>query len=79
MDVEGVELTNNAAERALRHAVIWQKLSFDTQSAVRQPLRRADADGYRNLPPTGSQRLAWLTEAVRAKFAGEAGPTRAAV
>ena len=27
-----VEPTNNAAERALRHAVIWRKLSFGTQS-----------------------------------------------
>jgi hypothetical protein len=28
-----VEPTNNARERALRHAVIWRKLSFGTQSA----------------------------------------------
>ncbi|MEW6332602.1 MAG: IS66 family transposase [Pseudomonadota bacterium] len=28
-----VEPTNNAAERALRHAVIWRKLSFGTKSA----------------------------------------------
>jgi transposase len=32
LDVDGVEPTNNAAERALRHAVIWRKLSFGTQS-----------------------------------------------
>jgi transposase len=31
---EGVELTNNAGERSLRHAVIWRKLSFGTQSAA---------------------------------------------
>ena len=30
---EGLEPTNNAAERSLRHAVIWRKLSFGTQSA----------------------------------------------
>jgi transposase len=30
---EGVEPTNNTAERVLRHAVIWRKLSFGTQSA----------------------------------------------
>ena len=30
--VEGVEPTNNDAERALRHAVIWRKTSFGTQS-----------------------------------------------
>jgi len=32
VDQEGVEPTNNTAERALRHAVIWRKLSFGTQS-----------------------------------------------
>ncbi len=30
---ERVEPTNNAGERSLRHAVIWRKLSFRTQSA----------------------------------------------
>ncbi len=33
VDHPGVEPTNNAAERALRHAVIWRKTSFGTQSA----------------------------------------------
>ncbi|MCA9117131.1 MAG: transposase, partial [Planctomycetaceae bacterium] len=33
LDQEGVEPTNNAAERSLRHAVIWRKLSVGTQSA----------------------------------------------
>ena len=32
VDERGVEPTNNAAERALRQAVIWRKLSFGTQS-----------------------------------------------
>jgi hypothetical protein len=32
VDVEGVEPTNNASERALRHGVIWRKLSFGAQS-----------------------------------------------
>lgn len=32
LDHAEVEPTNNAAERALRHAVIWRKLSFGTQS-----------------------------------------------
>ena len=34
VDYEGIEPTNNTAERALRHAVIWRKLSFGTQSAA---------------------------------------------
>ena len=29
---EGVEPTNNVAERGLRHAVIWRKLSHGSQS-----------------------------------------------
>lgn len=31
---EGVEPTNNAAERSLRYGVIWRKLSYGTQSEV---------------------------------------------
>ena len=31
--VEGVEPTNNAAERALRRALLWRRKSFGTQSA----------------------------------------------
>jgi transposase len=30
--IEGIEPTNNAAERALRHAVLWRKTSFGTAS-----------------------------------------------
>jgi transposase len=30
--VEGIEPTNNSAERALRPAVLWRKVSFGTQS-----------------------------------------------
>jgi transposase len=30
--VEGIEPTNNAAERPLRHAVLWRKSSYGTQS-----------------------------------------------
>lgn len=57
LEVDGVEPTNNAAERALRHAVIWRKLSFGTQSAAGRSLRRADADGHRDLSPGGPQHL----------------------
>jgi transposase len=32
VDIEGVEPTNNAAERALRRGVIWRRRSFGTQS-----------------------------------------------
>jgi transposase len=32
--VEGIEPTNNAAERALRHAVLWRKTSHGTDSEI---------------------------------------------
>jgi transposase len=32
--LEGVEPTNNAAERSLRHGVIWRKISYGSQSEV---------------------------------------------
>jgi transposase len=32
VSVEGVEPTNNAAERALRPAVLWRRTSFGSQS-----------------------------------------------
>ena len=34
VDIEGVEPTNNAAERALRPAVLWRKGCFGAQSAT---------------------------------------------
>jgi transposase len=34
VDLEGVEPTNNAAERALRQAVLWRKKSFGTRSVA---------------------------------------------
>ena len=34
VEITGIEPTNNVSERALRHAVIWRKLSFGTQSAA---------------------------------------------
>jgi transposase len=66
VEVEGVEPTNNGAEQALRHAVIWRKLSFGTQSArgsrfvermltVIETCRRQERNVF-----------AWLTEAVKA-------------
>jgi transposase len=66
LEADGVEPTNNAAEQALRHAVIWRKLSFGTQSAsgsrfvermltVIETCRRQERDVF-----------AWLTEAVSA-------------
>lgn len=75
VDRDGVEPTNNAAERALRHAVIWRKLSFGTQSAagsrfverlltVVETCRRQSRDAF-----------AWLAAAVHAHFHGQSTPS----
>jgi transposase len=75
VEVDGVEPTNNAAERALRHAVIWRKLSFGTQSAggsrfverlltVIETCRQQKRDVY-----------AWLADAVHAHLAGRPAPS----
>jgi transposase len=74
-EVDGVEPTNNAAERALRHAVIWRKLSFGTQSAggsrfverlltVIETCRQQDRDVF-----------AWLVQAVQAHLTGRPAPS----
>jgi transposase len=74
VEVEGVEPTNNAAERALRHAVIWRKLSFGTQSAAGsrfvERLLTVVETGRRQ----GRDVFAWLTEAVRAHLGGQPSP-----
>jgi transposase len=68
LEVDGVEPTNNAAEQALRHAVIWRKPSFGTQSAsgsrfvermltVIETCRRQKRDVF-----------TWLTETVSAHY-----------
>jgi transposase len=75
VDREGVEPTNNGAEQALRHAVIWRKLSFGTQSAsgsrfveslltVIESCRRQSRDVFQ-----------WLIEAVQADLNGQAPPS----
>jgi transposase len=74
VDVEGIEPTNNAAEQALRQAVIWRKLSFGTQSpsgsrfvermlTVIETCRRQDRNVF-----------AWLSETVESHLSGQAGP-----
>jgi transposase len=74
--VEGLEPTNNAAERALRPAVLWRKGSFGSRSA----------EGCRFVERLLSVRatcqqqeralFAFLTAAVAAAWAGEAAPRR---
>jgi transposase len=75
VEVEGVEPTNNAAERSLRHAVIWRKLSFGTQSPggsrfVERLLTVVETCRRQNRDP-----FAWLVQAVQARLAGRPCPS----
>jgi transposase len=73
-DVEGVEPTNNAAERALRHAVIWRKLSFGTQSAAGSRFVERMLTVIETCRRQGRNAFAWLTEAVAVHFRRDTAP-----
>lgn len=63
---EGVEPTNNAAERALRRAVLWRKKSFGTQSAEGSRFVERILTAVTTLRQQGRDVLAYLTDACRA-------------
>ena len=72
--VAGVEPTNNAAERALRHAVIWRKLSFGTQSPTGSRFVERMLTVIETARRQGRNVFEWLTEAVRAKLGRQPAP-----
>ena len=75
LDHEGLEPTNNASERALRHGVIWRKLSFGTQSVggsrfVETMLTVIETCRQQKRPV-----FTYLTAAIQAHFAHDNCPT----
>ncbi len=75
LDKEGVEPTNNAAERALRCAVQWRKISFGTRSpqgeiAVARLLTVAGTCRMQNRSSLG-----YLGEAIRSHRSSQSGPS----
>jgi transposase len=74
VEVAGVEPTNNAAERALRHAVIWRKLSFGTQSAAGSRFVERLLSVIETCRRAGRNAFAWLTDAVCAHFGRATAP-----
>ena len=69
--VEGVEPTNNAAEQAVRPAVIWRKTSFGTQSKRGSEFVERILSTVATLRIQGRNVLEYLTEACRAALRGE--------
>lgn len=61
--VRGVEPTNNAAERALRRAVLWRRKSFGTQSAAGSRFVERILTVVTSLRQQGRDVMAYLTAA----------------
>ena len=75
VDVEGVEPTNNAAERSLRHAVIWRKLSFGTQSASGSRFVERMLSVIETCRQQERDVFAWVVDAVQAHLANQPAPS----
>jgi transposase len=73
--VEGVEPTNNAAERALRPAVLWRKKSFGAYSASGNTFVERILTVRATCQQQGRHLLTFLAQAVQAYWAGQPAPT----
>src|SRR5262249_60153322 len=73
--VEGVEPTNNAAERAIRPGVLWRKGSFGTQSAQGSQFVEAMMTVVATLKQQHRNVLAYMTEACQAAYTGLPAPS----
>ena len=71
---EGVEPTNNAGERSLRHAVIWRKLSFGTQSASGSRFVETMLTVIETCRQQGRNVFVFVTSAVEAHLAQQPAP-----
>jgi transposase len=72
---EGVEPTNNAAERALRHAVCWRKTSYGTDAAGGSRFVERVLTVVATCRQQGRDVLAFLTDAIQAARAGTEPPS----
>jgi transposase len=73
--VEGVEPTNNAAERALRHAVQWRKTSYGTDSAGGSRFVETMLTVVTTCRQQQRNVLAYLTACCQARYAGTPPPS----
>jgi transposase len=73
--VDGVEPTNNAAERALRHGVLWRKQSHGPKSAVGCAYLSCIWSVVETCRQQGRDVWSYLTECVAAVAQGFAVPS----
>jgi transposase len=75
VDVDGVEPTNNVAERALRPAVLWRKGCYGTDSAGGSRFVERILTVTTTCRQQQRQALPFIADAVRAHWAGLPTPT----
>jgi transposase len=73
--IEGVEPTNNAAERAIRPGVLWRKGSFGTQSAEGSRFVETMMTVVATLKQQHRNVLAYMTEVCQAAYTGAPAPS----
>ncbi|MEL7068825.1 MAG: IS66 family transposase [Cyanobacteria bacterium J06581_3] len=75
VDVPGVEPTNNAAERALRPAVIWRRTSFGSQSLAGSQFVARMMTVITSLKAQQRPILPFLTQTFQAARLGQSAPS----
>jgi transposase len=72
---EGIEPTNNAGERSLRHAVIWRRLSFGTQIAAGSRFAETMLTVIETCRQQHRNAFTFITAAVEAHLAHQSAPS----
>jgi transposase len=75
IDVPGVEPTNNAAERALRSAVLWRKGSFGTHSSAGSRFAERMLTVATTLKQQGRNVVDYMAQACAASLHGQPAPS----
>ena len=75
VQIEGVEPTNNTAERSIRPGVLWRKGSFGTQSAAGSRFVESMMTVVATLRQQQRNILEYLITACEAALRGEAAPS----
>jgi hypothetical protein len=75
LTVEGLEPTNNAAERAIRPAVLWRRTSFGSQSEAGSIFVARMLTVVTSLRSQNRNVLEFMTEAIRASRRGSSSPS----
>ena len=75
VQLDGVEPTNNTAERAIRPGVLWRRGSFGTQSDAGSRFVESMLTVVATLKQQQRNVFAYLTEACEAALRGDAAPS----